>query len=187
MPAIDLLKQRRSHPSKQLADPGPDAAQLRELVETALRVPDHGKLEPFRIIGVRRDAGEVLGARLAAITQARTPGELGAIEKDRGRFNRAPLCLIVVASLLDGHKVPTQEQLLSAGCVAYNLLLGVQALGFGAQWITGWPAYDRGAAKIFGLSEQEHAIAFIHIGTAVGISPDRERPTVAAKYREWLP
>lgn len=187
MPAIDLLKQRRSHPSKQLADPGPDAAQLRELVETALRVPDHGKLEPFRVIGVRRDAGEALGARLAAITQARTPGDLGAIENDRGRFNRAPLCLIVVANLLDGHKVPAQEQLLSAGCVAHNLLLGAQALGFGAQWITGWPAYDRDAAQIFGLSEHEHAIAFIHVGTPQGETPDRPRPSFAAKYREWQP
>jgi len=187
LPTIDLLKLRRSHPSKQLIDPGPDAAQLQELVETAMRVPDHGKLEPFRIIGVSRNAGAVLGARLAAITQARTPGDLGAIENDRGRFNRAPLCLIVVATLLEGHKVPTQEQLLSAGCVAYNLLLGAHALGFGAQWITGWPAYDREAAAVFGLTEHEHAIAFIHLGSTAGNSADRPRPTFAAKYREWQP
>lgn len=187
MPAIDLLKQRRSHPSKLLRDPGPDRLQLRELIEAALRVPDHGKLEPFRIIGVRRGEGDVLGARLAAITHARTPGDLGAIEKDRGRFNRAPLCLIVVANLVAGHKIPTQEQLLTAGCVAYNLLLGAQALGYGAQWITGWPAYDRDAAALFRLDDTEHAIAFIHVGTPEGKSTDRPRPTFAAKYREWQP
>lgn len=187
MPAIDLLKQRRSHPSKQLHDPGPDAAQLRELVEAALRVPDHGKLEPFRIIGVTRDAGAKLGADLAAVTQSRHPEDFGAIEKDRGRFNRAPLCLIVVAALIDGHKIPTQEQLLSAGCVAYNLLLGAQALGFGAQWITGWPAYDRDAAALFGLAAHEHAIGFIHIGTPQGDAPDRPRPEFDAKYSEWQP
>jgi nitroreductase len=185
MTAIELLKQRRSHPSKQLLDPGPDGAQLREIVETALRVPDHGKLEPFRVIGVTRAAGSVLGARLAELTQARTPGDIGAIEKDRGRFDRAPLCLIVVATLRDDHKVPTQEQLLSAGCVALNLLLAAQALQFGAQWITGWPAYDREAAQLFGLAANEHAIAFIHIGTPSGDAPDRPRPAFEAKYSEW--
>ncbi len=188
MSLIELLKQRRSHPSRQLLDPGPDAAQLRELVDASLRVPDHGKLAPFRIIGVRSDAGRVLGERLAAITAARTPAaDTAALDKDRSRFERAPICLIVVARLIENHKIPPQEQLLSAGCVAYNLLLGAQALGFGAQWITGWPAYDREAAAMFGLASDEHAIAFIHVGTPEGDAPERPRPSFAAAYREWLP
>lgn len=188
MSPIDLLKHRRSHPWRQLVDPGPDADQLRELVETAMRVPDHGKLEPFRIIGVPRAAGTVLGERLAAITLARQPEVDGAVlDKDRTRFDRAPICLIVVARLQAGHKIPTQEQLLSAGCVAYNLLLGAQALGFGAQWITGWPAYDGEAAAVFGLAADEHAIAFVHVGTPQGDAPERPRPDFAAKYREWQP
>lgn len=188
MNAIDLLKQRRSHPSRQLLDPGPDAAQLRSLVEAALRVPDHGKLEPFRILGVHRDAGRVLGERLAAITARREPdADSAALDKDRSRFDRAPLCLIVVARLQEGLKIPPQEQLLSAGCVALNLLLGAQALGFGAQWITGWPAYDREAAALFGLGENEHAIAFIHLGTRDGDSSDRPRPAFEAKFSEWQP
>ena len=186
MNPLDLLLQRRSHPSRQLLDPGPDAAQLRALVEAALRVPDHGKLEPFRIIGVRREPGRVLGERLAAITARRTPGaDASILDKDRSRFDRAPLCLIVVAQLHEGHKIPAQEQLLSAGCVAHNLLLGAQALGFGAQWITGWPAYDREAAEVFGLAPDEHAIAFIHIGTRDGDSPDRARPVFSEKFTEW--
>jgi len=186
MNPLDLLLQRRSHPSRQLLDPGPDADQLRALVEAALRVPDHGKLEPFRILGVRRDAGRVLGERLAAITARREPGaDAATLDKDRSRFDRAPLCLIVVAKLVEGLKIPTQEQLLSAGCVAHNLLLGAQALGFGAQWITGWPAYDREAATLFGLDDDEHAIAFIHIGTRDGDTPDRARPSFDAKYSEW--
>ncbi len=186
MSPIDLLKQRRSHPSRQLVEPGPDAAQLRELIEAAMRVPDHGKLEPFRIIGVDRASGTHLGERLAAITRAReTSASESALDKDRSRFNRAPLCLVVVAQLRSGDKIPEQEQLLSAGCVAYNLLLGAQALGFGAQWITGWPAYDRDAAAVFGLAAHEHAIAFIHVGTPQGEAPDRARPTFAAKFSEW--
>ncbi len=188
MNPLDLLLQRRSHPSRQLRDPGPDAAQLRALVEAALRVPDHGKLAPFRIIGVRREAGRVLGERLAAIAAGREPAASAeALDKDRSRFDRAPLCLVVVARLMEGHKIPVQEQLLSAGCVAHNLLLGAQALGFGAQWITGWPAYDREAAAQFGLATDEHAIAFIHIGTRDGDAPERPRPGFDDKYREWQP
>ena len=188
MSLIELLRQRRSHPSRQLVDPGPDPAQLRELVETALRVPDHGKLEPFRIIGVPRTAGTVLGERLATITRTRQPGaDATTLHKDRSRFDRAPICLIVVAQLTAGHQVPVQEQLLAAACVAYNLLLGAQALGFGAQWITGWPAYDREAAALLGLAANEQAIAFVHIGTAAGEAADRARPQFEAKYREWTP
>jgi nitroreductase len=186
MKPLDLLRQRRSHPSRQLHDPGPDADTLRALVEAALRVPDHGKLEPFRIIGVPREAGRALGERLAAITARREPdADAATLEKDRSRFDRAPLCLIVVAQLREGHKIPVQEQLLAAGCVAYNLLLGAQTLGLGAQWITGWPAYDREAAALFGLGAGEHAIAFIHIGTRDGDAPDRARPGFAAKYSEF--
>lgn len=186
MNPLELLLQRQSHPSRQLLDPGPDANQLRALVDAALRVPDHGKLEPFRIIGVHREAGHVLAKRLAAIAMRRESGaDAAALDKDRSRFDRAPLCLIVVARLQEGLKIPPQEQLLSAGCVAQNLLLGAQALGFGAQWITGWPAYDREAAAVFGLTPDEHAIAFIHIGTRDGDMPDRARPDFAAKYSEW--
>jgi nitroreductase len=188
MNLLDALKLRRSHPSRQLADPGPDAAQLRELVETAMRVPDHGKMEPFRVVGVRREAGRALGERLAQMTAARTPGaDASLLDKDRSRFDRAPLCLIVVAKLTDGLKVPAQEQLLTAGCVAYNLLLAAQEMGFGAQWITGWPAYDREAAALFGLADDEHAIAFIHVGTPQGEASDRARPRFEDKYREWQP
>jgi nitroreductase len=188
MSPIDLLKHRRSHPSRQLVDPGPDAAQLRELVETSLRVPDHGKLEPFRIIGVSRAHGRVLGERLAAMTQARSPdADAALLDKDRSRFDRAPHCLVVVAKLVEGHKIPVQEQLLSAGCVAYNLLLAAQALGFGAQWITGWPAYDREAAALLGLAADEHAIAFVHVGTPQGEAPERPRPRFDQKYSAWQP
>lgn len=188
MNPLDLLLQRRSHPSRQLRDPAPDAAQLRALVEAALRVPDHGKLAPFRIIGVRREAGRVLGERLAAITAAREPGASAEVlDKDRSRFDRAPLCLIVVARRVEGHKIPVQEQLLAAGCVAHNLLLGAQALGFGAQWITGWPAYDREAAALLGLATDEHPIAFIHVGTRDGDRPDRPRPGFDEKFSEWQP
>ena len=82
-------------------------------------------------------------------------------------------------------KIPAQEQLLSAGCVAYNLLLGAQALGFGAQWLTGWAAYDRDVATLLGLAANEHVIGFVHIGTRTEPAPERTRPVLADVASEW--
>ena len=92
----------------------------------------------------------------------------------------------VVARIENDHpKVPAQEQLLSAGCVAYNLLLGAQAQGFGAQWLTGWSAYDREAAGLLGLADNERIVAYVHIGTASEPAPERTRPALDDVLSEW--
>jgi nitroreductase len=151
----------------------------------ALRVPDHGKLTPWRLLLIRGEARRRLGESLAEIHQHNDPNAAeAAIAKDRDRFNFAPLIIAVVARVTFGHKVPEQEQLLSAGCVAYNLLLGAQALGFGAQWLTGWAAYDREVAALLGLGENERVIGFVHIGTAHEPAPERVRPDTAALVSE---
>ena len=189
MISLDLLNERRSVPSRHLGGPAPDAAQLDRLLTAAIRVPDHGKLTPFRLLAVRGDARARLGAALADIHRGAEPdAPPAAIDKDRERFNHAPLIVAVIARLDDTHsKVPAQEQLLSAGCVAYNLLLGAQALGFGAQWLTGWAAYDRDVATLLGLGPHERVIAFVHIGTAKEQAPeqDRGRPALGDVYSEW--
>jgi nitroreductase len=108
------------------------------------------------------------------------------LDKDRERFNAAPLILTVIARIEPDHpKIPAQEQLLSAGCVAYNLLLGAQALGFGAQWLTGWAAYDDEVARLLGLVAHEQVIGFVHIGSAKDAAPERIRPSLADVYSEW--
>ena len=108
------------------------------------------------------------------------------LDKDRERFNHAPLIVAVIARIEPDHpKIPAQEQLLSAGCVAYNLLLAAQALGFGAQWLTGWAAYDRDVATLLGLAALERVIAFVHIGTAQEVVPERSRPVLADIVGEW--
>jgi nitroreductase len=185
--SLDLLNQRRSVPSRQLGEPGPDASQLDQLLAAAIRVPDHGKLEPFRLLVIRGDARARLGTALADIHRRAEPDAApSAIDKDRERFNHAPLIVTVIARLDPAHsKVPAQEQLLSAGCVAYNLLLGAQALGFGAQWLTGWAAYDSEVATLLGLGPGEHVIAFVHIGTAKDAAPERLRPTLSDLFSEW--
>jgi len=184
----EFLNCRLSVPSRLLGEPGPDEAAVDALITLAARVPDHGRLAPWRFVRVTGDARHVLGERLAGLTTAREPDALpAALDKDRGRFNRAPLVIIVVAKLTPGHKIPEQEQLLSAGLAAYNLLLGAEALGFGAQWLTGWPAYDAEVDAMLGLTANERAIAFIHIGTPTGPGIERPRPSAAELLSDWQP
>ena len=187
--SLDFLDQRRSVPSRLLGAPGPDREQLRALLTAAIRVPDHGKLVPFRLITIEGDARAALGARLAEMHLRREPeAPPSVIEKDRQRFSFAPTIVVVVARVEDDHpKVPAQEQILSAGCVAYNLLLGAQAQGFGAQWLTGWAAYDPDAARLFGLADDERVIAFVHIGTAREEAPERTRPALDDVLTAWEP
>lgn len=187
MTPIDQLNQRRSVPSRLLGEPGPDAAQLDELLQAAIRVPDHGRLAPFRLLLLRGDARQRLGAALAEIHARKEPDIAPAVlAKDRARFAAAPLIVAVIARIDAQHpKIPAQEQLLSAGCVAYNLLLGAQALGFGAQWLTGWAAYDREVATLLGLSESERVIGFVHVGTAKGEGPESSRPLLADLLGDW--
>ena len=183
---LEALQSRRSVPSKQLGDPGPDPATLMRMLQAAVRVPDHGKLVPFRFLKIEGQARHALGEALAARTLQRDPqAAQAAIDKDRARFSHAPLIVTVIATLVPGHKVPEQEQLLSAGCVCFALLQSAQALGFGAQWLTGWAAYDEAIGKILGLQAQEKVAGFIHIGTPRLEVPERERPDAAALLSDW--
>lgn len=187
--SLDFLNARRSAPSRTLGDPGPSPAQLDELIAAAIRVPDHGKLAPWRLLLIRGDARGKLGETLAQIHQRNEPGIADAqLIKDRERYTFAPLIIAVIARIDGAHaKIPAQEQLLSAGCVAYSLLLGAQALGFGAQWLTGWAAYDADAAALLGLGNGERVIAFVHIGTPREAIPERARPAPADIVEEWQP
>jgi len=187
MSALKLLNDRRSVPSRQLGEPGPNPAELRALLEAAVRVPDHGKLVPWRFILIRGDARQRLGDLLAQTTLANHPDAAPAVvEKDRNRFSFAPLIVTVVARINETQsKVPAQEQLLTAGCVAYNLLIGAQQLGYGAQWLTGWAAYDATIRDALGVKADERVVGFIHIGTAHEPAPERLRPDVDELVSEW--
>ena len=188
MTYLEFLDSRRSTPSRQLGEPGPDARQLERLLAAAVRVPDHGKLTPWRLLLIRGEARKILGERLAQIHKRKEP-ELpdSVLLKDRERYNFAPLIVAVIArTAADNPKVPVQEQILSAGLVAYNLLLGAQALGFAAQWLTGWAAYDADAARLLGLAANERVIAFVHIGTAREVVPERNRPDPSSVVSEFV-
>ena len=185
--AVEFLRRRRSVPAAQLLPPGPDAAQLNAIIATALRVPDHGKLVPWRMVVFTGDAGRRYGEALAALHQKIDPSVPAAkLAKDRERFAHSPTVLAVIARIAANHpKIPAQEQLLSAGCLAFNLLLSAQAEGFAAQLLTGWSCYNREAAKLLGLADDEHAIAYIHIGSRGDEPPERNRPASADVVSAW--
>lgn len=187
--ALACLDARRSVPARQLGEPGPDDATLLRMLQSASRVPDHGKRVPFRFLRIAGDARHALGEALAALTLERDPGAgEGAIEKDRGRFGHAPLVVAVVAVLdRDDHKIPEQERLLSAGAACFALLQAAQAMGYGATWLTGWPAYDPAVRALLGLGEQERVVGFVHVGTPKAEAPERERPDPRALLRDWTP
>ena len=147
------------------------------MLTSALRVPDHGKLAPWRFLRIQGDTRAALGdllAQRALELDANAPNAV--IEKDRARFSFAPLIITVIARLTPNHKVPEQEQLLSGGAVCFALLQAANALGYGAQWLTGWVAYDPVITKKLGLVENERILGFIHIGNITEAAPERLRP-----------
>lgn len=187
MSPLEILNERRSTPARLLGEPAPDDESLRKLLTAAIRAPDHGKLAPWRLLLIRGEARLRLGQCLAEIHAENEPDVAEALlTKDRERFSFAPVIVTVIARTKpDNPKVPVQEQILSAGCVAYNLLLGAPALGFGAQWLTGWAAYDVRVAELLGLVENERIIGFVHIGTPAESAPERNRPSLEDILGEW--
>ena len=149
------------------------------MLKSALRVPDHGKLVPWRFLRIEGDTRLALGKLLvdrALLIDPNAPNAV--IEKDRARFSFAPLIITVIARLTPNHKVPVQEQILSGGAVCFALLQAAQGLGFGAQWLTGWAAYDPVITTKLGIGENERILGFIHIGNVSDIAPERIRPNL---------
>ena len=169
---------RRSVPARQLGEPGPDDATVLRMLRSAVRVPDHGKRVPFRFLRIRGDARGKLGEALVSRALELDPNASAAVlDKDRQRFSHAPLVLAVVAVLdPQDDKIPELERLLSAGSVCFALLQAAQALGFGASWLTGWPAYDPAVLRLLGVGADERVVGFIHVGTPAMKAPERDRP-----------
>ncbi len=186
MDALDLLKTRRSVSSSFLAEPGPDAAQLFEILTIASRVPDHGKLAPWRFIVYEGDARATVGAALASLYKEKNPDASDKkIEEESKRFSYAPVVVAVVSTAVPHVKIPEFEQLLAAGNAAMNMVHAAHAMGFAAQWLSGWLAYDADAGRILGLKPGERFVGFIHIGTSTAPYQDRPRPDVAELTTRW--
>jgi nitroreductase len=186
--ALDLLRTRKSISAPFLTAPPPSDAQLAEILTIASRVPDHGKLTPWRFILFKGDAGLKAGEVLAKVYAAKNPeADEKKLEEERKRLAQAPLVVAVVSRAAPHPKIPEIEQLLSAGNAAMNVVLAAHALGYAAQWTTGWIAYDEEAGRILGLKPGERFVGFIHIGTPTAPPTDRPRPSMADVVSEWQP
>ena len=186
--ALELLNTRRSISAAFLGPPAPSDAELARMLTVAARVPDHGKLTPWRFIVFSGDAGLRAGELLAAAFAAKNPGADAARVAEEGRrLAQAPLVVAVVSTAAPHVKIPEWEQLLSAGNAAMNLILAAHALGYAAQWTTGFPAYDRDAAGVLGVTGRERIIAFIHIGTPTVPPVERPRPALGSIVTRWEP
>ncbi|MFB2530917.1 nitroreductase [Paracoccus sp. p4-l81] len=181
--AMAFLLRRRSHPPATLRDPAPDAETLHRLLTAATRVPDHGKLEPWRFIVIEGPARERL-AEQARQTADRLGIDPAKAAKGIAAFTDTPMIVAVIASPKVSDKIPVIEQTLSAGAVCLGLVNAALASGFGACWLTGWAASDMDfATEALGLADHEWVAGMIHLGTPSAVSPDRPRPDVASLIR----
>jgi len=182
---LDLLSRRRSVPVPAMQAPGPSGDELNRLLTIASRVPDHGRLKPWRFVVLEGEARGAFGDRLAEIAASDNPDAAEAVkEKERSRFV-APLIVAVVSSPVSPSKIPEWEQVLSAGAVCMNLITAAHAMGYGANWLTGWFCYDDRTRALLGVTTAEKVAGFVHIGTP-GIQPaDRERPQLSEIVTRW--
>ncbi len=179
--ALEVLKTRRSVKPIELSGPGPTAAEIDTLLTIASRVPDHGKLAPWRFIVFSGEARRAAGAPIAAAFGATHPGATpDQIEFEANRLARAPLVIAVVSRAGPHAKIPEWEQQMSAGASAMLMATAAHALGYAASWLTEWYAYDRAVLDAFGLSASERIAGFVHIGKAAKPPEDRERPKLAS-------
>jgi nitroreductase len=175
------LQQRRSVAPHLLGEPGPSVADVETLLTIAARVPDHGRLVPWRFLVLSGDARIRIGDTIGAVFRSDDPGADGEkVAFERNRLARAPLVVAVVSRVQPHVKIPEWEQVLSAGATCMNLLHGATALGYGASWITEWYAFDRRVLDALGLGPAERIAGFVHIGTILEKPAERIRPDLAA-------
>lgn len=177
---IDYLKVRRSTPVAQITGPGPSRSELEDILKLAVRVPDHGKLAPWRFVVIAGEERERLGdicLRVALSNNPQMTEDQQAIE--RNRFLRSPVVVAVVSSVQEHFKVPEWEQLMTAGAVCLNLIMSVNAHGYVANWLTEWVAFDQQITSEIGLSDKERIVGYVHIGSTSFPATERPRPELS--------
>ena len=177
---VDYLASRRSIPAFQMGEPGPGKAEVEEMLKLASRVPDHGKLAPWRFIVYRGEERARISAELKKLALAVKPDlSEEMIKVEETRLTRAPVVVAVVSKAAPHFKIPEWEQLMSAGAVCLNLVMAANAHGFASNWLTEWYAFDSRAYPILGINEGEKVAGFIHIGTPTVPPTERPRPELA--------
>jgi len=183
---IDLLLSRRSGSAKAMTGPGPSAEELRTILTAAARVPDHGKLFPWRFIIFESDARARFGEVLAECLKASEPdASEERLDMERKRFLRAPIVISVISRVREGIPIPAWEQELSAGAVCQTMLIAATSLGYVANWLTEWPAYNSLVSERLGLQQGERIAGCIYIGKPALPLEERVRPDLD-KLISWF-
>lgn len=184
---LSLLETRRSAKPRELVGPGPTPEELAEILTIAARIPDHGKLHPWRFLTVDEDQRDAFAALLHEALAEENPEATDAHHKKEDEFAHYDGQLIVLVSApIEGHKIPVWEQQLSAGAAGMNLLMGAHALGYAAGWVTGWRAYSERVRQAF-CGPGERIAGFVFIGHPARELEERERPALSDVWCRWKP
>ncbi|MBW9077183.1 nitroreductase [Agrobacterium pusense] len=177
---LDYLRVRRSTPALQLAEPGPSKTEIEDILRLAVRVPDHGKLAPWRFVVFRGEERVRLGETALRIALEKNPDlDLQQQEAERTRFTRAPVVIAVISTAKPHFKIPEWEQIMSAGAVCLNLIFAANASGFAANWLTEWLAFDPAFLAEIDVDAAEKVAGFIHVGSTTFPPVERPRPELA--------
>jgi len=185
-PIVDFLLTRNSAPIPELKEPAPSDAEIATIITAASRVPDHGRLAPWRFIIYRGEVRAKIGEGLLELAEKREgPLPEGRRQQELARFSRAPLVIGVISSPKENPKIPQWEMFVSGGMAAMNLIIAVNALGYGTNMITNWYSDTEEGRALLGLAPHERVVGFVHIGTHEGAIVERPRPDVSSLYAEY--
>lgn len=182
---LTLMARRRSTKIAHFAEPGPSGEEIDALIRLAARVPDHGKLGPWRFVVMEGEARGRAGEALAAVVAKEAEVSEARLTAARGHFQRAPAVVMVVSNAQPHAKIPEWEQQLSSGAVCFALLMASHALGYAGCWLTEWPAYDARARAALGLAEHERIAGFIYLGAAREQPTERVRADISARISHF--
>jgi len=183
---IDFLTTRRSTVARMIDGPGPGDEDLKRIMEAGMRVPDHGRLTPWRFIVIRGDAREKLGDVIAEAYKKNNPDAIEEqVEIEQERLTRAPVVIAVVSRVQKEHKIPEWEQILSSGAACQTMLIAAQSMGYAAQWLTEWYAYDANVKQAIGAESGDEIAGFLYLGNGTGELSDRARPAYDDIVSEW--
>lgn len=177
---LDFLLSRRSGSAKAMKGPGPSAAELDRILAAGVRVPDHGKLTPWRFIVFEGEGRRRMGDILAAVAAGERDVSPERVAFERERFMRAPVVVGVVSRVREQIPIPMWEQQLSAGAVCMSIVIAAHAAGYVANWITEWCAYHPAVLERIGLRPIERIAGFIYVGQPADPLEDRPRPDIHA-------
>ena len=184
MNALDLMLSRES--ALKLQSPGPSADELEQMLASAVRAPDHGRLRPWHFIVINEDRRAAFGAVMADSLRRRdTSASEPELQRERDKAFRSPVIVVVAAKVKREHKIPEIEQIASAAAAAQTIMLAAPALGYGAVWKTGAPAYDPAVKTALGLQAEDNIIGFLYIGTRAGGSSPIPRPDAKDFVTTW--